>query len=72
MRELERDAADCTPPRRIAVVGRGRLGTALPAALREHGVTVDGPLGRGAAPHGVDAVLLCVPDHEIAAAAALV
>ena len=33
---------------------------------------VTGPLGRGAAPQDADAVLLCVPDAEIAAAAALV
>ena len=72
MRELERDTPDCTPPRRIAVVGRGRLGTAIAAALDAAGLTVDGPLGRGAAPHDADAVLLCVPDHEIAAAAGLV
>jgi predicted short-subunit dehydrogenase-like oxidoreductase (DUF2520 family) len=72
MRELERDTADCTPPRHIAVVGRGRLGTALAAALTDAGLSVEGPLGRGAAPHDADAVLLCVPDHEIAAAAALV
>jgi pantoate--beta-alanine ligase len=30
------------------------------------------PLGRGAAPEGYDAVLLCVPDGEIASAASLV
>lgn len=30
---------------------------------------VDGPLGRGAAPRDADAVLLCVPDAAIAAAA---
>jgi predicted short-subunit dehydrogenase-like oxidoreductase (DUF2520 family) len=41
--------------------------------LRDHGApTVSGPLGRGATPTGVDAVLLCVPDAEIAAAASLV
>jgi predicted short-subunit dehydrogenase-like oxidoreductase (DUF2520 family) len=31
-----------------------------------------GPLGRGADAAGADAVLLCVPDHEIAPAAALI
>ncbi len=44
---------------RCAVVGRGRLGTALAAALRDAGVAVDGPLGRGtdpAAPLGDTAV----------------
>ena len=49
----------------IAVVGAGRLGTALAAALRASGATVEGPLGRGAAPH-LAVVLLCVPDGEIA------
>jgi predicted short-subunit dehydrogenase-like oxidoreductase (DUF2520 family) len=53
----------------IAVVGAGRLGTALAVALRHAGFAVDGPLGRGADPRA-DAVLLCVPDAEIAAAAA--
>jgi predicted short-subunit dehydrogenase-like oxidoreductase (DUF2520 family) len=56
----------------IAVVGAGRLGTALAAALRAAGLEVDGPLGRGADPRGAQAVLLCVPDAEIAAAAAAV
>jgi predicted short-subunit dehydrogenase-like oxidoreductase (DUF2520 family) len=32
---------------------------------------VDGPLPRGAVPSGSDAILLCVPDAEIAAAAGL-
>src|SRR4051794_9507487 len=57
---------------RCAVVGRGRLGTALAAALRDAGVAVDGPLGRGATGAGAGVVLLCVPDGEIAAAAAAV
>jgi predicted short-subunit dehydrogenase-like oxidoreductase (DUF2520 family) len=61
-----------TLPGRCAVVGAGRLGTALAAALRTSGVAVDGPLGRGARCEGADAVLLCVPDAQIAAAAALV
>jgi predicted short-subunit dehydrogenase-like oxidoreductase (DUF2520 family) len=54
---------------RLAIIGRGRLGTALAAALREAGYDVEGPVGRGAAPADVGAVLLCVPDAEIAAAA---
>jgi predicted short-subunit dehydrogenase-like oxidoreductase (DUF2520 family) len=55
----------------IAVIGPGRLGTALAAALRLAGLTVAGPLGRGAVPPGhTGTVLLCVPDAEIAAAAA--
>jgi predicted short-subunit dehydrogenase-like oxidoreductase (DUF2520 family) len=55
----------------IAIVGAGRLGTALAAALRSAGSTVDGPLGRGADPRA-EIVLLCVPDREIAAAGAAV
>lgn len=61
------------PIGRCAVVGRGRVGTALVAALPE----LDGPYGRGFDGHDgtgatVDVVLLAVPDHEIAAAAAAV
>jgi predicted short-subunit dehydrogenase-like oxidoreductase (DUF2520 family) len=54
----------------IALVGAGRLGTALARALAEAGFAVTGPLRRGERPGGVDAVLLCVPDAEIASAAA--
>ena len=61
---------DITP--RIAIVGAGRLGTALAAALRDAGLPVDGPHGRGFDGAGADAVLLCVPDAQIAAAAACV
>lgn len=57
---------------RCAVVGRGRMGTALAAALRACGMHVCGPLGRGEHPGAVDVVLLAVPDAEIAAAAAAV
>lgn len=49
----------------IAVIGAGRLGTAVAGAL---GTT---PLRRGDRP-GSAVVLLCVPDREIAAAAAAV
>jgi predicted short-subunit dehydrogenase-like oxidoreductase (DUF2520 family) len=56
----------------IAIVGAGRLGTALTAALRAAGRDVHGPLGRGAGAGGASLVLLCVPDGEIAAAAAAV
>jgi predicted short-subunit dehydrogenase-like oxidoreductase (DUF2520 family) len=56
----------------IAIVGAGRLGSALATALPATGLRVDRPLGRGADPRDVDAVLLCVPDGEIAAAAAAV
>ena len=55
---------------RIAVVGAGRLGRALVAALSAASFDVCGPLRRGADGRGADAVLLCVPDAEIAVAAA--
>jgi predicted short-subunit dehydrogenase-like oxidoreductase (DUF2520 family) len=54
-------------PDRVAVVGAGRLGTALASAL-----PAAGPFGRGCDGAGHDVVLLCVPDAEIAAAAAAV
>jgi predicted short-subunit dehydrogenase-like oxidoreductase (DUF2520 family) len=54
----------------VAIVGHGRLGSALSGALRAAGVPVEGPLGRGSDGGGADLVLLCVPDGEIAAAAA--
>jgi predicted short-subunit dehydrogenase-like oxidoreductase (DUF2520 family) len=68
---MEQSTTDppCTPDR-VSVIGPGRLGTALAGALREAGVDVHGPLGRGQVPPASDAVLLCVPDAEIAAAAA--
>ncbi|MGI8593059.1 MAG: DUF2520 domain-containing protein [Solirubrobacteraceae bacterium] len=53
---------------RFALVGRGRLGRALGGALRDAGLQVDGPLGRGATGAGSDVVILAVPDGEIAAA----
>jgi predicted short-subunit dehydrogenase-like oxidoreductase (DUF2520 family) len=79
MRELERTAADTTStapapaagPIRVGIVGAGRVGGALARALVSAGHDVDGPVGRGEVPAG-DAVLLCVPDAEIAAAAAAV
>jgi predicted short-subunit dehydrogenase-like oxidoreductase (DUF2520 family) len=81
LRELERDSPSDTsastpagtpPCTRLAIIGRGRLGNALSLALREAGYPVLGPLGRAADTSGADAVLLCVPDAEIAAAAALI
>jgi predicted short-subunit dehydrogenase-like oxidoreductase (DUF2520 family) len=60
------------PGARVGIVGAGRLGTALSAALREAGVSVEGPAGRGEVPRGCDAIVLCVPDAEIPAAAAAV
>jgi predicted short-subunit dehydrogenase-like oxidoreductase (DUF2520 family) len=64
MRELDSSS--------VAIVGAGRLGTALAAALRAAGVRVEGPLGRGADGDGATVVLLCVPDAQIAAAAAAI
>jgi predicted short-subunit dehydrogenase-like oxidoreductase (DUF2520 family) len=61
-----------TVSRRCAVVGDGRLGRAIAAALRAAGHAVDGPFGRGARCPGAEIVLLCVPDGEIGAAAAAV
>jgi predicted short-subunit dehydrogenase-like oxidoreductase (DUF2520 family) len=82
LRELERDSLPKTPAAarrlpgaaqpRLAVVGQGRLGNALSRALRSAGSAVEGPLGRGSDGSDADAVLLCVPDAEIAAAAALI
>jgi predicted short-subunit dehydrogenase-like oxidoreductase (DUF2520 family) len=73
MQELERDfSQDGRARERLAIVGRGRLGTALASAFTAAGYVVDGPLGRGADADGADAVLLCVPDQEIAAAAAAI
>lgn len=57
------------PTERVAVVGAGRLGAPLARALRESGASVQGPLGRGERPDPCHAVLLCVPDGEIASAA---
>jgi predicted short-subunit dehydrogenase-like oxidoreductase (DUF2520 family) len=71
MRELERNSSSDIPAcRRLAIVGRGRLGNALARELRIAGLDVIGPLGRGADGVGADVVLLCVPDGEIAHAAA--
>jgi predicted short-subunit dehydrogenase-like oxidoreductase (DUF2520 family) len=80
MRELERIAAEDTSlnpsasaePLRVGVVGRGRAGRALAAALRRAGHDVDGPARRGDPQPAGDAILLCVPDSEIEVAAAAV
>ncbi len=72
MRELDRNPPSLPESPRCAVVGAGRLGHALSTALRAAGLDVEGPLGRGADPAAADLVLLCVPDAEIAAAAAAV
>jgi len=73
MWELERESAlPALACLRCAVVGNGRLGRALATGLREAGLDVDGPLGRGARCPDADVVLLAVPDAEIASAAAVV
>jgi predicted short-subunit dehydrogenase-like oxidoreductase (DUF2520 family) len=73
MRELERTTPSDTPAcRRLAIVGRGRLGNALAEALAHGRYEIDGPLGRGADGAGAEVVLLCVPDREIAGAAELI
>jgi predicted short-subunit dehydrogenase-like oxidoreductase (DUF2520 family) len=88
MRELERDSVADDPascpspgraPRTLAIVGAGRLGTELAAALGDASLAlpeglwrVTGPHGRGYAGAGDSAVLLCVPDREISSAAALI
>jgi predicted short-subunit dehydrogenase-like oxidoreductase (DUF2520 family) len=56
----------------IAIVGAGRLGHALTRALTAAGHKVSGPLRRGETPDGAGIVVLCVPDGEIAAAAAAI
>jgi predicted short-subunit dehydrogenase-like oxidoreductase (DUF2520 family) len=77
MRELERKpSADDPSCPCLAIIGQGRVATVVAAALdTESGrsqYAIRGPLGRGADAAGADAALLCVPDHEIAAAAALI
>ena len=56
----------------MGIVGPGRVGTALARALRDAGVEVGGPVGRGERPAGCHAIVLCVPDAEIAPAAEVV
>jgi predicted short-subunit dehydrogenase-like oxidoreductase (DUF2520 family) len=71
MRELDQEPSPLPARPRCAVIGAGRLGSALAPALGRAGCAVDGPLGRGAADWAVlpDVVLLCVPDGAIAEAA---
>lgn len=56
----------------VLVVGAGRMGTALVAALRAAGVEAAGPAGRGATGEDADLVLIAVPDAAIAEAAAAI
>jgi predicted short-subunit dehydrogenase-like oxidoreductase (DUF2520 family) len=77
MRELERRSPPPSAPpralRHVSVVGAGRLGCLFAAGLGATPLRVDGPLQRGQSPDpAADAVLLCVPDAEIAAAAGAV
>ncbi|MDQ1123436.1 Rossmann-like and DUF2520 domain-containing protein [Microbacterium trichothecenolyticum] len=53
----------------VLVVGDGRMGRALVAALEEAGVRVAGPVGRGETGADAGIVLLAVPDAAIASAA---
>jgi predicted short-subunit dehydrogenase-like oxidoreductase (DUF2520 family) len=55
----------------VAIVGAGRLGTALARALRAAGAEVVGPLGRGEG-FRADVAVICVPDGEIPTAAAAI
>lgn len=66
-----RKACPTDIPERMAVLGNGRLGTAMVRGLRAAGVDVVGPLGRAESAHA-DAILLCVPDAQIPSAAAAV
>lgn len=59
-------------PGPVAVVGGGRIGRAVSAALAAAGLDVRGPLGRGATGRGAAVVLLAVPDAEIGRAAAAI
>lgn len=60
-------------PCRCALIGAGRVGSALARALPAVGVAVHGPLGREATvPAEATVALLCVPDAEIARAAAAI
>ena len=65
-----RESVDIAVPQSVAVVGGGRLGTALTRALRDGGIQVAGPFGRDAVIGTPDAVVLCVPDEQIAVVAA--
>lgn len=74
MRELDSNIRHSpVVARRLAIVGAGRLGSALAPALRASGLPVDGPLRRGeAVPREADTVLLCVGDAAISGASAAI
>lgn len=62
-------AAAVTTSAPLLVVGDGRMGRALVAALDAAGVPVTGPTGRGSSGTDAGIVLLAVPDGAIADAA---
>ena len=67
---MQSPAAPTLPAGWCDVVGCGRMGEAIAWALRNAGVPVRGPSGRGTTGDGAAIVLLCVPDREIGVAAA--
>jgi len=70
--QLSLPAQACAPDR-LAIIGAGRMGVALAGALSAAALDIEGPLRRGETPSDdAGAVLLCVPDGQIEAAAAAV
>ncbi len=68
--QLSLPAQACAPDR-LAIVGAGRMGQALADALSAAAIDIEGPLRRDESPSAAaGAVLLCVPDSQIEAAAA--
>jgi predicted short-subunit dehydrogenase-like oxidoreductase (DUF2520 family) len=70
--KVDEAPVDALPHGWCDIVGRGRMGEALASALASAGVAVRGPLGRDEDSSGAAVVLLCVPDRQIAAAAAAI
>jgi predicted short-subunit dehydrogenase-like oxidoreductase (DUF2520 family) len=69
MRELERDLVPTpTPESPIVVIGRGRVGASLAAAIADREIPVRTAAGTDVADaaSGATAVLLCVPDGAVA------
>lgn len=56
----------------IAVIGRGRVGSAVAGRLRERGITVGSELEQGQGSPRADLFVLCVPDSAIPAVAATI
>lgn len=74
MRELERSSITATGPftlagMSLAVVGRGRVASAVIDGLRRTPLRISEPLGHRPDVRGYGVVLLCVPDAAIADAA---